>query len=229
MPRLREPDPEPWGRGRRLQGGRDDEHRSVSDREADAVEDAALLAAVASRDKVALEVLYIRYRAVVYTIGLRITGDRELAEDVLQDVFFRCWQRAGTFRPDRGRVGPWLMSMARNRAVDLLRGRQQEGRLREAAALSEQLHTETAANLDEEVIVRHDVAAALSALPREQREAIELAYYGGMTHKEVAAYLGAPLGTVKTRIRDGMGRLRCLLRPHLEPGWESRRGGPEDV
>jgi RNA polymerase sigma-70 factor (ECF subfamily) len=187
----------------------------VSAFEHDAGEDARLVALVARHDRQAFGLLYERYKSVVYTIALRITGDRELAEDVLQDVFFRCWQKAGTFRPDRGRVAPWLMGMARNRSVDVLRGRQQQARVQGMAELAEHLRLRTASAPDEEAVLRQDVAAALALLSPLQREAIELALYGGLTHAEVAEVIGAPLGTVKTRIRDGMQRLKLLLAPHL--------------
>ena len=197
--------------------------------EHDAGDDARLIALVAKHDRHAFGLLYERYKSVVYTIALRITGDRELAEDVLQDVFFRCWQKSGTFRPERGRVAPWLMGMARNRSVDVLRGRQQQARLQGAAELAEHLRLRTASAPDDEAVLRQDVATALSMLSPLQREAIELAFYGGLTHAEVAEVIGAPLGTVKTRIRDGMQRLKLLLAPHLAMGAGEAGAGPGHV
>ena len=197
--------------------------------EHDATEDAGLIEAVARRDKVAFGRLYDRYKGLVYTIALRITGDRELAEDVLQDVFFRCWQKAGTFRAERGRVAPWLMGMARNRSIDVLRDGRQRARVQSAAELAEHLRLRSMSSPEEEATLRQDVAAALANLPSVQREAIELAFYGGLTHSEVAQVLGAPLGTVKTRIRDGMQRLRILLATHLTPEAEEPGMGPAGV
>lgn len=197
--------------------------------EYDAGLDARLVYAIARRDRVAFGQLYDRYKNVVYTIALRITGDRELAEDVLQDVFFRCWQKSGTFRPEKGRVAPWLMGMARNRSIDVLRSRQQQARVQGVAELAEQLRLRTVSAVEDEAILRQDVASALAKLSTLQREVIELAFHGGLTHAEIAEVVGAPLGTVKTRIRDGMQRLRVLLAPYLTLDDGEARLGPGNV
>ena len=181
--------------------------------------DSALLDALVRRDEAALATLYDRYGGLVYTLALRIVGDRDLAGEVLQDVFLRCWDHATAFRPERGHVAAWLLGIARNRAIDLLRSRQHQARLRERDRLPEPGTPEEPAEADvgDDVALRQAVSAALAALPAGQRQAITLAYYGGLTQAEIAHRLGEPLGTIKTRMRDGMERLRRLLRPVIAP------------
>jgi RNA polymerase sigma-70 factor (ECF subfamily) len=161
-------------------------------------------------------------------------GDRHLAEEVLQDTFWRCWVGAEQFDSHRGRPAGWLLGVARNRAIDVLRGCQHQARLHERDALgpSESAHdpaSPTASSgrpkmahehpalnqpdVQEAVGLRDALGQALGGLPTAQRQAIELAYYGGLTQVEIAQRLGVPLGTVKTRMRDGMDKLRTLLRP----------------
>lgn len=180
--------------------------------------DDVLLTAVPGRSEAALKSLYERYADLVYTVALRIVGDRDLAQEVLQDVFFRCWQRAETFKPERGHLGGWLIGIARNRAVDLLRGSQHRARLRELGSWAldgaEDKHSQT--DPLDQLALRQVMKTALEALPAVQRQAIELAFYGGFTQAEIAEAMATPLGTVKTRIRDGMQRLRGLLRPVLD-------------
>ena len=184
--------------------------------------DVALLHGLLRRDEAALAALYERYAGLVYTLALRIVGDRDLAGEVLQDVFLRCWEHAQTFQSHRGHVAGWLLGIARNRAIDLLRSRQHQARLRERERLPAPGAREEPAQTDvgEDIALRETVSAALEALPAAQRQAIELAYYGGLTQAEIAQRLGEPLGTIKTRIRDGMERLRRLLRPVMEPDRE---------
>ena len=163
-------------------------------------------------DEAALEALYRRYGGLIYTLATRIVGDPELAREVLQDTFVRAWEGGATYDPTRGRVAWWLMGIARNRAIDLLRSRTHQARLRERGsgardAVSSDSDTAGAADL------RRAVADALSALPAGQREAIELAYYGGLTQTEIAHQLGQPLGTIKSRTREAMERLRVSLGP----------------
>lgn len=183
--------------------------------------DELLLAAVCGRSEAALQSLYDRYADLVYTVALRMVGDRELAQEVLQDVFVRCWNRAQTFRTDRGHVGGWLIGIARNRAIDLLRSRQHQARLREQWPLDGSESPSAQIDAVEQSALRQTLRGALQSLPDAQRETIELAFYSGFTQAEIAAATSTPLGTVKTRIRDGMLRLRALLRPAME---EERRG-----
>lgn len=183
------------------------EARSPSDR--------ALLDRVRRRDEAALAALYDRYGGLVFTLALRILGDHALAEEVMQDVFLRCWDGVETFHPERGHTAGWLMGIARHRAIDLLRSRQHQARVRERTPLFEQTSAAVASGPDEAaaVVDRHAMAAALANLPSTQRQVIELAYYGGFSQTEIARRLGDPLGTVKTRTRAALDHLRGQLRP----------------
>ncbi len=179
--------------------------------------DDALLQAISRRSEAALKSLYDRYGDLVYTIAVRVVGDRDLAQEVLQDVFLRCWERADTFRPERGHVSGWLIGIARNRAVDLLRSGQHQARLREEFRSLDDAEAEpNPTDPIEHLALRQAVKAALEALPSVQRRTIELAFYGGFTQAEIANVTATPLGTVKTRIRDGMQRLRSLLQPLVD-------------
>lgn len=170
-------------------------------------------------DESALEALYARYGGLVYTLALRIVGDPELAREVLQDTFLGSWDGRETYDPDRGRVPWWLMGIARNRAVDLLRSRTHQARLREQAQLTAGMPASEAVNQGAENAVgfRRAVINALQGLSAGQRTAIELAYYGGLTQAEIARELHEPLGTVKSRTREAMERLRESLQPLMDP------------
>lgn len=177
--------------------------------------DLVLLEAVRRREEAALAALYDRYGGLVFTVALRILGDRDLAEEVMQDTFLRCWNGVETYRAERGHAAGWLMGIARNRAVDVLRGRQHQARLRERTSLPEpdapgEPHVADETDL---IATGQVVAAAVRALPAAQRHVVELAYYGGLTQVEIARTLGEPLGTVKTRTRTALERLRQALRP----------------
>ena len=179
-----------------------------------------LFARLRARDEDALAVLYDRYSGLVYTLALRIVGDRELAREVLQDTFLRCWDQAAHYNPARGRVAGWLIVIARNLAIDLLRSRQHQARLRETQPLpaANSPSELTQADASDTIVLRHSVQAALGLLSAQQREVIELAYYGDLTQTEIADHLGTPLGTVKTRTRAAMERLRESLRSLREQG-----------
>ena len=170
-------------------------------------------------DESALEALYARYGGLVYTLALRIVGDPELAREVLQDAFLGCWRGQDTYDPQRGRVAWWLMGIARNRAVDLLRSRTHQARLREQAPLTDSLAASEPVNpgTPDARGLRRAILPALQALSEGQRQAIELAYYRGLTQAEIARELHAPLGTVKSRTREAMERLRQSLRPFMDP------------
>ncbi len=177
------------------------------------------MVAIAARDDVAFSVLYDRYIDLVYSTALRVLADAQLAEDMAQDVFVRLWRRPETFVSERGRFLSWLMSVTRNRSVDELRARGRR-RKREGIGGTESDDAMAAvpadecdgpahrAQLHEEQLL---VRAALKRLPREQQAALELAYFGGLTQQEIAAELHEPLGTIKTRIRLGMQKLRGAL------------------
>ena len=194
-------------RGRILPGGSPDEEPA----------DSELLGRMQAGEESALELLYARYGGLIFTLALRIVGDPESAREVLQDTFLRCWDSSEAFDPARGRVPWWLMGIARNRAIDLLRSRPHQARLREREPLG-RLATEPAQrDVADSVTLQRAVANALQDLPIGQRRAIELAYYGGHTQAEIARELGEPLGTIKSRTREAMERLRAVLWPLIEP------------
>jgi RNA polymerase sigma-70 factor (ECF subfamily) len=174
-------------------------------------DDQSLLLRVARRDVRAFEALYDRYGRAVYSLALGLLHDAQAAEEVAQDVFLAIWRSARDFDPQRGQARPWILSMAHHKSVDALRRR----RLRAAEALSATAvgDEDVAADAMRAAEARH-VREVLAALPHAQREAIALAYYEGYTQQEIADRLGIPLGTVKTRVRDGLLRLRDLLGRH---------------
>jgi len=182
------------------------------------VSDEELIALVQRRQEAALGAIYDRYIRLIYAIALRITGDRETAEEVVQDVFQNVWQAAGSFQPGVGSLSAWLMSIARHRAIDATRSKRERARAREQTLDDLQPRGDDS-NLDREVaqrMLRDTVRQALDTLPSSQRQAIELAYYGGLTRAEIAERLNEPLGTVKTRLRLGLVKLRDLLRHEQE-------------
>ncbi len=153
--------------------------------------DEDLLTLIAAGDDQALGVLYDRYVRLVFSISLRITGDRLSAEEVVQDVFQIVWQHAKTFRPSAGAVGGWLTGITRHRAIDEIRSRQHKARDREISAEDAPADAMVVRdNLAQDVVVHEDIKAALAELPAAQRQAIELAYYGGLTCNEIAASVG---------------------------------------
>lgn len=179
---------------------------------------AGLLARIAAGDQPALAELYDASSAKVFGLALKILADRTAAEEVTMDVYTQVWRRASTYDPERGTPGSWLMTLAKTCAIDrfrsqcLERGRQVP--LDQAAELPGLAETpeQYSAGLERQRLVQ-DAMASLSA---EQRQAIALAYYWGMSHSEIADRLKLPLETVKTRMRMGMIRLRAVLAPHGE-------------
>ena len=173
------------------------------------VSDEALLAQMARGVEPALAELYDRFGRIAYGLALRVLRDRALAEDAVQDAFLGAWRTAVAFDPGRGSASTWLMTLVHRRAVDLVR---REDR-RRADQLDDAPIGSTDAT-DEQAEVREErrrVQGALARLPEDQREALELAYYGGLTQSELAERLGVPLGTVKSRMFAGLAKLRDLL------------------
>jgi RNA polymerase sigma-70 factor (ECF subfamily) len=175
------------------------------------VDDQALLGRIAAGDTAALGQFYDRYGSLAFGLAMRILRDRGVAEEVVQDAFLNAWRRAPSYRADRGEPRTWLLSIVHHRAIDRLRaasGRRSEVDLAGAPDLVDRadVWAETRAGLEREAIQE-----ALNGLPEEQRAAIELAFFGGLTHAEVAERLGEPLGTVKGRIRLGLVKLRTVL------------------
>lgn len=182
-----------------------------------APDEPALVRRVAARDEAALEALYDRYARPMFALALKITGVPEEAEEIVTDAFCQAWRTADRYDASRGRVDGWLFMMTRSRALDRLRAAQREQRRVEAqeaevavAPLDRVADPEADAELAER---RRAVQAALVVLPEAQRRALELAFFEGLSHSEVAERTGEPLGTIKTRIRAGLGKLREALAP----------------
>lgn len=178
--------------------------------------DEELIERLARGDLAALDALYTRYARPVFSLALRILEDSADAEEVAQDVFERVWRHAPAFDRERGRFGTWLMSMTHHVAIDTLRKRQRRpqtvvGETAERVALVLPDARVDVAESTLQNIQAEQIRRALRSLPTSQQQAIELAYFGGLSHLEIAAALGDPLGTVKARIRRGMDRLRSAL------------------
>ena len=166
--------------------------------------DAALVSAIRSGNQDAMAQLYDRYSAVVYAVALRVLGDTAAAEDVLQEIFMQLWRNPGSFDASRGDLAPWLAVIARNRAVDVLRKRRPQADLSETVVSVE---PDLASEADR-ARWAEKIRATLREMPTAQRSALEMAYFEGYSHSEIAAKTGEPLGTIKTRIRAGLMLLR---------------------
>ena len=175
--------------------------------------DRAVLERVAAGDLDALDMLYDRYRVLAYSIALRITADASLAEDVVQDAFLGAWRNAGRYAEARASVKTWLLAIVHHRAIDAVRRRRPTSELPDTADIAvpaaltlPDVWAEVSAGLDADT-----VRAAVRSLSDVQREAIELAYFGGLTQQEIAARTDTPLGTVKSRMRLGLLAMRRSL------------------
>jgi RNA polymerase sigma-70 factor (ECF subfamily) len=184
------------------------------------LDDEGLLKQISAGQSDAFEALYSRYADLVFSVALRVVSEPQTAQDVTQEVFLRVWRQPGLFDVTRGRFISWLMSVTRNRAIDEVRSRGRR-RLREVTPAPGADDPPDPHAIDPSVAaqISADQAAvrqALERLPEEQRLTIELAYFGGMTQQEIAAALATPLGTVKTRIRLAMKKLRLSLSEQVE-------------
>jgi RNA polymerase sigma-70 factor (ECF subfamily) len=178
--------------------------------------DDELVQRVRNGDTAALELLYSRYARVVYSFAVRIVGDGPTAEEILQEAFVRTWRQADTFRTVRGNFASWLLSITHNLAIDELRKRQRRPQRVDGVDISETLYglVDEATNVEEAAeagALRERVAVAMATLPEAQRIAVELAYFHGLSQREIAAHLDEPLGTIKTRLRLGMSKLKDAL------------------
>jgi RNA polymerase sigma-70 factor (ECF subfamily) len=175
--------------------------------------DDELLLLITQRDEQALGVLYDRYGRLVFSIALQVTDDRLCAEEVTQDVFHRVWTHAYGFRLVAGSPAGWIIGITRHRAIDEIRSSRHKGRRREVWL--DDLPTmacRDSGDDEEHVELRCEVRAALATLAQEQRQAIELVYYRGLTATEIASMAAIPVGTVKSRLRYGLTALRSVLR-----------------
>jgi RNA polymerase sigma-70 factor (ECF subfamily) len=193
----------------------------MNDQHLRTLSDPQLLERIVAKEQEALSALYDRFSKLLYGIILAVVRDTDDAEDILQEVFIQVWKSAGTYQPALGSPKTWLVRMAHNRAIDLLRSKRYKQKKSEVNVLgdSEQEFRPPAEYIEDSTwrttIVKEQtthVSAALSQLPTEQRSLIELAFLKGYTHQEIAQETGIPLGTVKTRIRSGMQGLRGHLR-----------------
>ncbi|HUC29680.1 MAG TPA: sigma-70 family RNA polymerase sigma factor [Candidatus Acidoferrum sp.] len=171
--------------------------------------DASLVAAIRNGDEAAMAQLYDRYSGVVYSVALRVLGDTGAAEDILQEVFMQIWRSPDVFDASRGSLAGWLAVIARNRAIDSLRKRRPEAEI-----------TEVIVSVEPDLVrgvewgrTIEKIRGALGSMLPPQRSALEMSFFEGLTHSEIAAKTGEPLGTIKTRIRAGLLALRKACNP----------------
>ena len=162
-------------------------------------------------DPAALAEVYDQYASFVFGLARRVIGDTRAAEDVTQEVFVALWERPETFDPDRGTLRTWLATLAHRRAVDYVRREEARRRRTQRDAARRATSVPDVEELASAILTAEQVRSAVEALPPEQREAIELAYFGGRTYREVAVELGIPEGTAKSRLRLGLRRVAAEL------------------
>ena len=189
----------------------------MTEQEDRALEDHALVAAIARQQQDALDRLYEQYQTMVYHLAFRILNSRESAEEIVLEVFWQVWREAVRYDAQRGSVGAWLSTLARSRAIDALRARKGNPVAEEKSG-GQQVASDPADTPEETIDLEQRarlVRNALEDLSADQRTALELSFFRGLTHIEIAEQLNEPLGTVKTRIRSAMLKLRERLRPLL--------------
>jgi RNA polymerase sigma-70 factor, ECF subfamily len=189
----------------------------MPERQATAESQNELLARIATHDLAALEEFYDQTSGPIFSVAFRILGEAAEAEEVVQDVFVQIWEKAPAFDPALGSAFHWALSITRHRSIDRLRARQRRARLVEDLQGSGLIDDEPVANsalLATESDDAAQVRSVLKSLPSEQRQAIELAFFGGKTHQEIAQELGEPVGTIKARIRRGMLKMRDGLQEY---------------
>jgi RNA polymerase sigma-70 factor (ECF subfamily) len=179
----------------------------------DHLSDEALIAQLCDRDTAAFTILYDRHSRIAFGLAYRLLADPLAAEDVVQDAFLSLWRQAGSFRSQRSSVRTWLLSIVHHRAIDYLR-RPASHEVHSAMSIEDAELADQSIDLPRDVCVAMEakqVRDALAALPREQQQALELQYFGGLTHREIASRLSVPVGTVKSRQRIGLLKLRVIL------------------
>jgi len=180
-------------------------------------QDRELIRRMSSKDARALDEFYDRYNRLAFSLVYRIVGNREDAEDVLVDVFWQVWQQAARYDASRGKPIAWLLTIARTRAIDSIRSSHRHPVTIEETPAQTEVRRTAEAEPDPFVLAdtRNAVMGALKTLAEDQRVPLEMAYYRGMSHTEIAAALNQPLGTIKDRIRNGMMHLRKRLKPYV--------------
>ena len=186
-----------------------DNRTSNSETEIGPVDETAILTRIGQRDENAMEEIFRRYSGPVYSVALRVLQDSGQAEDVLQEVFLQLWRKPAAFVQNRGSLGAWLVVIARNRSIDVLRRRKPSDSVDDVVLAS----TVNVADEAERNTMMEKVRRVIADLPMEQRKSLELAYFEGLSHTEVASRTGDPLGTVKTRIRQALISLRKAFQP----------------
>jgi len=180
-------------------------------------DDVALMRRMVEADETALGALYDRWVRSLYSLVLHLLKDPDEAEDVVEETFWQAWRKAGSYEPSRGAVSTWLLTIGRRKALDRLRARKRsrEDLLGDDRSFADLPSSEPDPSLDaESVELRENVRQALNGLPAEQREVLELGYFSGLSQSEIADVTGQPLGTVKTRMRLAMQKLREPLSMH---------------
>jgi len=190
------------------------------------ISDDELVKRVVQKDEQAFLMLYDRYAGRVYALVLRMLMDAQVAEEVTQDIFLKCWSRARSYLSERGSFAPWLLTIARNTALDRLRLDKRRPQLSGEKDPEEIWEIIPDENSETEENRWRALHFALQSLPDEQRVVIELAYYHGMSHSEIADMLGWPVGTVKTRMRLGMDKVRRDWLDEKMPGEKSDKVSP---
>jgi RNA polymerase sigma factor (sigma-70 family) len=188
--------------------------------------DTALLVRIREKDERAIEALHARYSGPLYSLAYQVTGADRYAQEVVQEVFVAVWKDAGRYDPARGALASWLFALARHKAIDLVR---KEANVRRHTADVDLELREADDDVDQEAwlrLRRDTVRAAITQLPEAQRIAVELAFFAGLTHVEVAEKLDIPLGTAKTRIRTGLLKLRDVLGPSVSETDPREKRGP---
>jgi len=176
--------------------------------------DVALLRQIAAGDRTAFAEFYDRHSTLMFSVAMKILNDNSEAQDVLQETFLQIWEKAGKFDPKLGKASSWVAIMTRNKAVDKIRASQRRSRLADEAATAHAIAAEVADTVNENLHGHEEakiIQAAIVGLPEEQRHAIELAYFSGLTQDEISKKLNTPLGTIKARIRRGLLKLRDQL------------------
>jgi RNA polymerase sigma-70 factor (ECF subfamily) len=186
-----------------------DNRTSNSETEIGPVDETTVLTRIGQRDESAMEEIFRRHSGPVYSVALRVLRDSGQAEDILQEVFLQLWRKPAAFVQNRGSLGAWLVVIARNRAIDVLRRRKPSDSVDDVVLAS----TVNVADEAERNTMMEKVRRVIADLPVEQRKSLELAYFEGLSHTEIASRTGDPLGTVKTRIRQALISLRKAFQP----------------